>query len=94
MITEQLLHEGYVSGIVRVVNSPNDGEAVCQIGDSWFYFWNGGEALSAEEMKARYPAETIVHAIWEGLEACRRELEFTVEYSYYESILREQYRPS
>lgn len=38
MISEEMIREGYKSGIVRLIDSPNDGEAVCQIGEYWFYF--------------------------------------------------------
>lgn len=88
MISEEMIQEGYMSGIVRLIDSPNDGEAVCQIGEYWFYFWEGENELSAAELQRNYPVETIIHAIWTALEVCNHELEFGVEYSYYESILR------
>ena len=40
MITEEMIREGYEAGIVRLIDSPHGGGAVCQIGESWFYFWD------------------------------------------------------
>lgn len=88
MISEEMIWDGYRSGLVRLIDSPNDGEAVCQIGEYWFYFWDGEQGLSSEKLMRRYQPDTIIHAIWTSLEACKRELEFGVEYSYYESVLR------
>lgn len=88
MISEEMIRDGFRSGLVRLIDSPHDGEAVCQIGEYWFYFWNGEQGLSAAELKQKYQSDAIIHAIWTALEACKHELEFGVEYSYYESILR------
>lgn len=38
MITEEMNREGYEAGIVRLIDSPHGGGAVCQIGESWLYF--------------------------------------------------------
>lgn len=88
MISEEMIREGYKSGIVCLIDSPNDGEAVCQIGEYWFYFWEGDEELSAAELREKHTSDAITHAIWTALETCKKALEFGVEYSYYESILR------
>ena len=88
MISEEMIRDGFRSGLVRLIDSPHDGEAVCQIGEYWFYFWNGEQGLSVAELQERYTSNAIVHAIWTALEDCKHELEFGVEYSYYESILR------
>lgn len=106
MITEEMIREGYEAGIVRLIDSPHGGGAVCQIGESWFYFWdrisNAGDRcddnseepaeLTAEDLRSQYSADVIVHEIWAGLERAKHELEFTDEYDYYEAVLVEGLR--
>lgn len=89
MITEAMIREGYAAGIVQVIDSPHGDGAVCQIGEYWFYFWNG-EELSAAELTRLFSADVIVHEIWRGLEQSKRELEFADEYDYYECVLMEE----
>lgn len=92
MITEAMIREGYEAGIVRLIDSPHGGGAVCQIGESWFYFWDRTSytdaadssdepaELTAADLTSRYLEETIIHEIWSGLERAKHELEFEDEY--------------
>ena len=105
MITEEMIREGYEAGIVRLIDSPHGGGAVCQIGESWFYFWDWSSysdgfddnseeppELTVADLTSRYPADVIIHEIWVGLERAKHELEFSDEYDYYEAVLMEGLR--
>lgn len=87
MITRQMIANALQAGVIRIVDSPYDDGAVCQIGNLWFYF--GGQTAE-EESAASYvqhiPQEDIVREIYEVLEDFRKE-EDPTEYQYYESIL-------
>ena len=93
MITEEMIRAGYDAGVVTLLDAPTGGEAVCKIGDYWFYFWNGDpeQFISRDVFLQRYSKEQIVHAIWMGLEEFR-ELwsQFGPEYVYYETVLRKR----
>ena len=91
MITEAMIRKGYELGLVKVVDSPHGDGAVCQIGESWFYFWSGLELIDppADVLLSRFSTDAIVQEIWDALERSKRELEFTDEYDYYECVLME-----
>lgn len=95
MITEAMIRKGYGLGLVKVVDSPYGDGAVCQIGESWFYFWSGlgspDELIDppAEVLLGRFSTDAIVHEIWDALERSKRELEFAEEYDYYKCVLME-----
>ena len=38
MITPEMIRDGLKFGAVAIIDSPNGDGAVCQIGESWFYF--------------------------------------------------------
>ena len=63
-----LVERGYDKGIVKVIDSPHDDGAVCEIknGTEWNWFYFGGltaEELNAEEYVAKVPEENIVREI-------------------------------
>ena len=91
MITKEMITAGYQSGIVKIVDSPNDDGAVCQIGDNWFYF--GGqtaEEYTAKEYKRFVPEKDIVNEIFDALDDFKDSgEEFDDEYLYYELYLNE-----
>ena len=64
MISKDMIRKGLDNGIVKLIDSPNDGEPVCQIGDHWFYYAGAeGEGLTSAEYVARVPRESIVEEI-------------------------------
>lgn len=91
MITKEMIMSGYKSGIVKIVDSPNDDGAVCQIGANWFYF--GGQTAeehTAKEYKRFVPEKDIVNEIFDALDDFRGSgEEFDDEYLYYELYLKE-----
>lgn len=91
MITKNMIHMGYIQGIVQLVISPNDDGVVCQIGDGWFYFGGhtAAECDSVEEYKHDIPVETIIDEIYSVIDEFGRESDFKDEYDYYEAYLRE-----
>lgn len=94
MITQKMIAEGYHSGIVKLVDSPNGDGTVCQIGDNWFYF--GGEAaegVSPEEYKKNVPEDGIIDEIYFTLKDFNESgEEYADEYAYYEAYLNERKR--
>lgn len=93
MITLSAVRKGYDSGLIRLVESPNEDGIVCAIGDCWFYF--GGitaeEYDNVEEYKKNIPVECITEEIFNTLDdfwRCGYE-EFRDEYLYYEYFLLE-----
>ena len=90
MITEDLIWKGYNAGVIKLIDAPDSGEVVCQIGDYWFYFWNDGPemSISRNELLRRYNKDQIVHAIWMGLDEFKKLWsQFGPEYIYYEVVL-------
>ena len=89
MISKEMIRKGLDNGIVKLIDSPNDGESICQVGDHWFYYAGAeGEGLTSAEYVARVPRESIVEEILSALEAIRDDLD-PDEYAYYESVLKE-----
>ena len=92
MITKAMVEAGYAKEVIRLRDCPEGDEVVCQIGEYWFYFWNGdqGVTLTCAQFKAQHSAEEIVEAIWTQLEEFRRNWDlFCIEYCYYDFLLRE-----
>ena len=92
MITKEMVRKGYEQGVIALIDCQEDDSVVCQIGEYYFYFWNGdqGVTLTCAQFKARHSADEIVEAIWTQLEEFRRNWDlFCVEYCYYDFILRE-----
>lgn len=94
MITVDMVKNGYSSGLINLILSPNGDGVACAIGDCWFYF--GGltaeDYNSVEEYKKDIPADCIVDDVFKVLEdfwSCGCE-EFRDEYLYYEYFLRER----
>lgn len=89
MVTEEMIRKGLDTGIVKLIDSPNDGEPACQIGDHWFYYAGvEGEGLTSAEYVEQVPMESVVKEIMSALDGIRDELD-AAEYAYYESILSE-----
>ena len=86
-ITLEMVAEGYKTGLIKLVDSPNDDGTVCQIGSNWFYF--GGleaEGVTPKEYKDAVPEEDIVSEIYSVLDDFRKSgEEFLDEYGYDES---------
>lgn len=92
MINLKMIADGYAAGIIKIIDSPHEDGAVCQIGDIWFYF--GGEeaeSSSAEEYKKNVPDADIINEIFSALEDFKISGdEFLDEYMYYECYLSER----
>ena len=90
MITPEMIRDGLKFGAVAIIDSPNGDGAVCQIGESWFYF--GGmeaETQTGEEYVANTPEEDVVRKICDALYSFRETPEtYGDEYEYYERTLR------
>lgn len=90
MITKEMILVGISTGVVKLIDSPNDGEPACQIGENWFYYAGSeGAGLSSEEYTASVPLDDIAGEIVRALEGIRDDLDGADEYSYYEAVLNE-----
>lgn len=90
MITEKMILAGIAAGVVKLIDSPNDNEPACQIGDHWLYYAGSeGAGLTSTEYVANVPIEDIAAEIVEALEGIRDDLDGEDEYGYYEAVLRE-----
>ena len=89
-ITPEMIAEGFDNGAVRIIDSPNNDGAVCDIGKSWFYaFGSEGESMTAAEYAANVPREDIAREIADALRSFRVTPGFEDEYNYYKAFLRE-----
>lgn len=59
---------GLWDGTIRIINNPNDGCIVCQVGDYCFYFMlKEHKKLKPEEIREKYDVFTIAQMILEGI---------------------------
>lgn len=90
-ISREMIAEGYRTGLIRLIESPNGDGTVCNIADNWFYF--GGleaEGISPEEYKNAVPEEDIISEIFSVLDDFKTSgEEFLDEYRYYALHLQE-----
>lgn len=90
-ITKEMVAEGYETGLIRLILSPNDDGIACKIGDNWFFF--GGQTAEeynrVEDFVAEIPKDTIIDEIFEVLEAFSEENDGLDEYLYYKYYLEE-----
>lgn len=90
MITKGMIRAGISAGVVKLIDSPNDNEPACQIGDHWLYYAGSeGTGLTSTEYIANVPMEDVISEIVDALEGIRDDLDGEDEYGYYEAVLRE-----
>ena len=88
MITTGMIQRGLELGLIKLIDSPNDGEPACKIGDYWFYYAGSeGSGMNSAEYIANVPMEEIVREINDALEGLQRDNR--EEYAYYEAVLLE-----
>ena len=89
MITKEMILIGIARGVVKLIDSPNDGEPACLIGEHWFYYAGSeGCGKTSEEYVSEVPMDDITREIIDALEGIRDGLSED-EYAYYETVLRE-----
>lgn len=90
-ITKEMVSEGYETGLISLILSPNSDGIACKIGDNWFFF--GGQTAEeyncVEDFVAEIPKDTIIDEIFEVLEAFSEEDDGLDEYLYYKYFLEE-----
>ena len=95
-ITKNMIKQGFDKGIIKIIDSPNDDGAVCEIGNgivsNWFYF--GGftaEEETAESYVKNVPFDDIVNEVYDTLDAFATDgvVELEEEYEFYKAILIE-----
>lgn len=93
MITKSMIEDGLRDNTIKLIIDPNmRAGTVCQIGDDWFYF--GGhtaEELEPDDYRAAVPIDDIVSEIYDVLESFREDSFFEEEYTYYVSVLTENF---
>ena len=89
-ITKSMIVNGYRSGVVSLISSPNDNGIACQIGGHWFYFAGmEDEYMTPEEYKESYTEDEIVNNILVTLYDFESDDVFEDEYWYYYFYLKE-----
>ena len=89
MITRDMILRGIKNGVVKLIDSPNDGEPACKIGDAWFYYaGEEGAGKTSEEYVSSTPIEDISNEIVDALNEIRDNID-PDEYRYYEAVLTE-----
>lgn len=84
---KEMVFAGLYNGIVRIIQSPNDGCIACKIGEYWFYFIGSeDENMTPDEVYASYKKEELAELIVSAM----RELDET-ELAYYEAYLHDKY---
>lgn len=92
MITSEMIRAGLDAGVVKLIDSPNDKEPACQIGELWFYYATDvASGLTSEQYLAVTDMNEIIHRIVNALSDIKTFLGNTAEYLYYETLLREVY---
>ena len=85
MISNEMIQRGLE---LKLIDSPNDGEPACKIGDYWFYYAGSeGSGMNSAEYIANVPMEEIVREINDALDGLQRDNR--EEYAYYEAMLLE-----
>ena len=88
MITTGMIQRGLELGLIKLIDSPDDGEPACKIGDYWFYYAGSeGSGMNSAEYIANVPMEEIVREIGDALDGLQRDSRD--EYAYYEAVLLE-----
>ena len=89
MISKDMLKIGIAKGVVKLIDSPNDGEPVCQIGDYWFYYAGSkGTGMRTDEYIREILFEDIIQEILDALGSILTDIS-KEEYLYYEAVLKE-----
>lgn len=64
VLLKDLVLEGLKQGLVKIIESPNDGCVACEIGDNWFYFIScEDENMSPAEVLSSYSLEDLSELI-------------------------------
>lgn len=64
VLLKDLVLEGLKQGLVKIIESPNDGCVACEIGDDWFYFIGSeDENMSPAEVLSSYGLEDLSELI-------------------------------
>ena len=64
VLLKDLVLEGLKQGLVKIIESPNDGCVACEIGDYWFYFIGSeDENMSPAEVLSSYGLEDLSELI-------------------------------
>lgn len=85
MITEDMIRQGLDKKVIKLIDSPNDGEPACQIGEHWFYYAGfEGEGLHTADYLTWTSFDDVIGEILDALSG----LEET-EKKYYEAVLAE-----
>lgn len=94
MITKNMVRVGIEKDLIRFVPDPNEMTGtVCEIGDEWFYFGDtDAEKKSPEEFLAETETVDIVGSVFQTLNDMREMEDFSDEYAYYESVIRDGLR--
>ena len=88
MITAEMIRAGLDAGVVKLIDSPNDKEPACQIGEMWFYYATDvASGLTSKQYLAGAGMEEVIRRILEALSGLKKDLGAKAEYLYYEAIL-------
>lgn len=84
-LTKEMILQGLLKGVVKIIQNPNDDCISCQIGDFWFYFIGmEHENLTPKEVYEIFNQEELAYMIFNEI----MELD-KVEINYYTSWLSE-----
>ena len=90
MITVEMIRAGLDTGVVKLIDSPNDKEPVCKIGELWFYYASDvASGLTSKQYLADTGMEEVIRRILDALDGLKNDVGATAEYLYYETLLRE-----
>ena len=90
MITAKMIRAGLDAGVVKLIDSPNDKEPACKIGELWFYYASDvASGLTSKQYLADTGMEEVIRRILEALDGLKNDVGATAEYLYYETLLRE-----
>lgn len=90
MITSEMIRAGLDAGVVKLIDSPNDKEPACQIGELWFYYASDvASGLTSEQYLGAADMDEVIRRIVKALSEIKNDMGNTAEYLYYETLLKE-----
>ena len=88
MITLEMIRAGLDAGVVKLIDSPNDKEPACQIGELWFYYASDvASGLTTKQYLAGTGMDEVIRRILVALNGLKNDLGAKAEYLYYEALL-------
>lgn len=91
MELKEQIFAGLCSGIVKIINNPDDDCIACQIGLNWFYFIDSEyEDMTADEIYQAFTKEELAKMIYEQLQDMEEHPDiFDSEVEYYKGYLED-----